>query len=46
VSDLDTSEPLFMLDTVHPWAHLEFAKGFVVFNHTFSACDEDAFSFC
>lgn len=28
-----------MLDTINPWAHLEFAKGFVMFNHTASAYD-------
>jgi hypothetical protein len=32
VTDCDTSKPLFQIRGVRPFAHLEFAKGFVVFD--------------
>ncbi|WVF65873.1 hypothetical protein IAT40_000610 [Kwoniella sp. CBS 6097] len=32
VSDAETSDPLFEYTDVAPYAHLEFAKGFVIFN--------------
>ena len=32
VTDLKTSAPLFILHDLHGWAHLEFAKGFVIFD--------------
>ncbi|WWD16419.1 hypothetical protein CI109_100845 [Kwoniella shandongensis] len=32
VSDLETSEPLFEYVDVAPYSHMEFAKGFVIFN--------------
>ncbi|ORY29786.1 hypothetical protein BCR39DRAFT_162382 [Naematelia encephala] len=32
VLDAKTNQPLFVICAVRPWAHLEFAKGFVIFD--------------